>query len=57
MNLGDRAEKEKVMRRLVAMLGRKGYPAGLAFSVVREEVESYAQEMGMSGEDGYSYYD
>ena len=57
MELGDRAEKEKVMRRLVAMLGRKGYPAGLAFSVVREEVESYAQEMGMSGEDGYSYYD
>lgn len=57
MDLGDRAEKEKVMRRLVAMLGRKGYPAGLAFSVVREEVESYAQEMGMSGEDGYSYYD
>ncbi|MGV3102605.1 regulatory protein RecX [Rothia sp. 32237D007AR] len=57
MNLGDRAEKDKVMRRLVAMLGRKGYPAGLAFSVVREEVESYAQEMGMSDEGGYSYYD
>ncbi|WP_237209439.1 regulatory protein RecX [Rothia nasimurium] len=57
MNLGERAEKEKVMRRLVAMLGRKGYPAGLAFSVVREEVEAYATEMGMTSEDSYSYYD
>lgn len=46
MNLGDRQEKEKEMRRLVAMLGRKGYSAGLAFSVVREEVEAYAQELG-----------
>lgn len=53
MDLGDRAEKEKVMRRLVAMLGRKGYPAGLAFSVVREEVESYAQEMGVSIDSPY----
>ncbi len=57
MNLGDRAEKEKVMRRLVAMLGRKGYPAGLAFSVVREEVEAYACEMGMASEDSYFSYD
>ncbi|WP_237189867.1 regulatory protein RecX [Rothia nasimurium] len=56
MNLGDRAEKDKVMRRLVAMLGRKGYPAGLAFSVVREEVESYAAEMGME-EATSSYWD
>lgn len=53
MKLGDRAEKEKVMRRLVAMLGRKGYSAGLAFSVVRQEVESYAAEMGMEDEGGY----
>ncbi|WP_237233050.1 regulatory protein RecX [Rothia nasisuis] len=58
MNLGDRAEKEKVMRRLVGMLGRKGYPAGLAFNVVREEVEAYASETGMIADtDGYSYYD
>lgn len=58
MNLADRQEKEKVMRRLVAMLGRKGYSAGLAFSVVREEVEAYAQELG--AEEGYaenSYWD
>lgn len=58
MNLANRQEKEKVMRRLVAMLGRKGYSAGLAFSVVREEVDAYAQELG--AEEGYtenSYWD
>lgn len=53
MNLADRAEKEKVMRRLVGMLGRKGYPAGLAFSLVRQEVEAYAQEQGLDDTDSY----
>ncbi|WP_421083434.1 regulatory protein RecX [Rothia nasimurium] len=53
MNLADRTEKEKIMRRLVAMLGRKGYPGGLAFSVVREEVEAYAAELGISSEASY----
>lgn len=57
MNLAERAERDRVMRRLVAMLGRKGYPAGLAFNVVREEVENYAQEMGVENgsdcEDSY----
>lgn len=54
MNLADRAEKEKVMRRLVGMLGRKGYTAGLAFSLVRQEVEAYAQKQGLDGADSYS---
>lgn len=31
-----RAERDKVVRRLVGMLGRKGYAPGLAFSVVNE---------------------
>ena len=31
-----RAEREKVTRRLVGMLGRKGYGPGLAFGVVKE---------------------
>jgi len=31
-------------RRLVGMLARKGYPAGLCFAVVREEVAGAAQE-------------
>lgn len=57
MNLAERAERDRVMRRLVAMLGRKGYSAGLAVSVVREEVENYAQEMGMSSEGSYSYWE
>lgn len=32
----DRAERDKVVRRLVAMLARKGYSPGLGFDVVKE---------------------
>lgn len=46
MDLSDRKERDKVMRRLVAMLARKGYSSSLAFSVVREEVEAAAQALG-----------
>ena len=35
---GDRAEYEKLTRRLVSMLGRKGYPPGTAFAVVKAEL-------------------
>lgn len=38
--LTDRAERDKAVRRLVGMLGRKGYPPGLAFAVVKEELEA-----------------
>ncbi|KWW40528.1 Regulatory protein RecX [Micrococcus luteus] len=34
-----RAERDKVTRRLVGMLGRKGYGGGLAFAVVREALQ------------------
>ncbi|MBS6029278.1 MAG: regulatory protein RecX [Kocuria rhizophila] len=34
----DRKEYEKLTRRLVSMLGRKGYAPGLAFAVVKEEL-------------------
>ncbi|RKQ33337.1 regulatory protein RecX [Kocuria tytonis] len=34
----DRKEHEKLTRRLVSMLGRKGYPPGVAFGVVKEEL-------------------
>lgn len=37
-DLGDRAERDRVVRRLVGMLGRKGYPPGTAFAVVKEEL-------------------
>ncbi|MFW0181365.1 regulatory protein RecX [Rothia sp. P5766] len=57
MNLADRAERDRVMRRLVAMLGRKGYPAGLAFGVVREEVENYARQMGANTEGSFNYWE
>jgi regulatory protein len=34
------------MRRLTGLLARKGYPAGLAYRVVREALENEALEMG-----------
>lgn len=36
----ERLEEQAVIRRLVAALARKGYPEGLAFRVVREELAS-----------------
>ncbi|MFF0988931.1 regulatory protein RecX [Kocuria nitroreducens] len=39
LDLTDRAARDKAVRRLVGMLGRKGYPPGLAFAVVKEELE------------------
>jgi regulatory protein len=36
------------MRRLTGMLARKGYPAGLAYRVVREALEQEAAEAGRS---------
>ncbi|MHA7246477.1 regulatory protein RecX [Arthrobacter tecti] len=32
---GDRAGRDKQVRRLVGMLARKGYPPGIAFSIVK----------------------
>lgn len=36
----SRAERDRHVRRLVAMLGRKGYAPGLAFSVVRDAIDA-----------------
>ncbi len=47
MDFSDRKEKEKIMRRLVGMLARKGYPSSMAFSVVREEIDSFVAEHGL----------
>lgn len=41
IDFSDRKEVDKVTRRLVSMLGRKGYPPGLAFGVVKEELATY----------------
>ncbi|MDO5750411.1 MAG: RecX family transcriptional regulator [Rothia sp. (in: high G+C Gram-positive bacteria)] len=46
MDLEDRTERDKVMRRLVGMLGRRGYSAGIAYSVVKQEVDSFREEHG-----------
>lgn len=36
----QRLERDVKTRRLVGMLGRKGYPPGLAFAVVRDELDA-----------------
>ncbi len=43
-------DRTTATRRLAGMLARKGYPAGLAFAVVREELR------GLDAEDGPAYY-
>lgn len=48
-NLGS-VERDKAVRRLVGMLARKGYPAGLSFTVVREEMAAAAED-GAEPED------
>lgn len=40
----QRVDDVVATRRLVGMLGRKGYPAGLAFAVVREELAAAGRE-------------
>lgn len=38
----DRAEREKITRRLASMLARKGYPPSLAFRIVGEVLDTVA---------------
>lgn len=42
-----RAERDKVVRRLVGMLARRGYSQGMAFAVVKEQLD----ELGAETED------
>lgn len=53
----DRAERERTVRRLVGMLGRKGYAPGLALAVVKDELEARAGSGGTSPEVGEAYPD
>ena len=39
-----RVDDQTATRRLVGMLARKGYPSGMAFSVVREELAAAGRE-------------
>lgn len=45
---GDRreiaAERDKLVRRLVGMLARRGYGQGMAFEIVREEIAAFGDE-------------
>ena len=44
MDLSDRAEKDKVTRRLLGMLARLGYSSSVSMSVIREELAAYGAE-------------
>lgn len=44
MGLSDRAEKDKVTRRLLGMLARRGYSSSISMSVIREELAAYGAE-------------
>ena len=44
MDLGDRAEKDRVTRRLLGMLARRGYSSSASMSVIREELAVYGAE-------------
>ena len=45
---------EARVRRLAGMLARKGYPAGLAFRIVKEELEAEGAEIPVLDTDGLS---
>ena len=40
-------DEQTVTRRLLGMLGRKGYPSGLAYTVIREELRDLGAESTM----------
>ena len=44
MDLSDRAEKDRVTRRLLGMLARRGYSSSVSMSVIREELAVYGAE-------------
>ena len=44
MNLSDRAEKDRVTRRLLGMLARRGYSSSVSMSVIHEELAAYGAE-------------
>ena len=44
MDLSDRAEKDKVTRRLLGMLARRGYSSSVSMSVIHEELAAYGAE-------------
>ena len=44
MDLSDRTEKDRMTRRLLGMLARRGYSSSVSMSVIREELAAYGAE-------------
>ena len=44
MDFSNRAEKDRVTRRLLGMLARRGYSSSVSMSVIREELAAYGAE-------------
>ncbi|WP_311448865.1 RecX family transcriptional regulator [uncultured Rothia sp.] len=44
MDFSNRAEKDRVTRRLLGMLARRGYSSSVSMSVIREELAAYGVE-------------
>ena len=44
MDLSDRTEKDRMTRRLLGMLARRGYSSSMSMSVIREELAAYGAE-------------
>ncbi|NUL43781.1 regulatory protein RecX [Cellulosimicrobium funkei] len=51
-SLEDRAERDKTVRRLAAMLARKGYPPGMALGIVKDVLGGLADEADAFPLDG-----
>ncbi len=56
MDFSDRKERDKIMRRLVGMLGRKGFPPSMAFSVVKEEIDRFIAENDLESAESEDDY-
>ena len=44
MDLSDRTEKDRMTRRLLGMLARRGYSSSVSMSVIREELAAYGAD-------------
>ncbi|WP_430332151.1 recombination regulator RecX [Rhodococcus sp. ACT016] len=50
-DIADRDDRERLMRRLVGMLARRGYPSSLSFSVVKTELANLGADTDGLAED------
>ncbi|NEA37098.1 RecX family transcriptional regulator [Streptomyces sp. SID13031] len=45
-------ERQVAMRRLIGMLARKGYPGGLAMTIVKQELDASDEELPLLNDSG-----